>query len=501
MTFIVIRSPSPYNGIIGRPGISAIRAVPSTAHGMLKFPVDGGIVTIYNTTVPPKECNTVACDATQTQTQHAAKVINLKVAIHHDYPEQEVSIGGRCLTEAGRRCATYQRLVDSAFEWQVGRNLEVYVNDLVIKSHTEDELVRDIEETFRTLQKINMKLNPKKCTFVATKGMFLGYLIEFDGIKPCPEKQRLVVLLTDRNSVQTPVYFVSKALKKTEVNYSAMEKLVLVLVFAAKRLRRYFQAHPIVADYVLREIHVGSCSMHSGPRSVVARALRSGYYWPTMHRDARDVINKCSDCQVYRPIPRQPQQQLTPITSLWPFYKWGIDIAGPFPVAAGGLKFLIVAIDYFTKWIEAKAVATISISGPRRQSNDQSSNHNKADAIYMVQSWQRKTRQKSSNHNNSYRNQRGVWGNDKYTPLTKTPKEILATVGANFLKPPPMRTREEQRVRNGGKKDTHKDKADTIYMVQSWQRKTRQKGRKVQRKFSHREAACIFAKVRTKRAI
>ncbi|GJS12599.1 reverse transcriptase domain-containing protein [Tanacetum coccineum] len=61
-----------------------------------------------------------------------------------------------------------------------------------------------------------------------------------------------------------------------------------------------------------------------------------------------------------RPIPRHPQQELTPITSPWPFHKWGIDIAGPFPVAAGGLKFLIVAIDYFTKWIEAKAVATIT---------------------------------------------------------------------------------------------------------------------------------------------
>ncbi|GJV30592.1 reverse transcriptase domain-containing protein [Tanacetum coccineum] len=117
---------------------------------------------------------------------------------------------------------------------------------------------------------------------------------------------------------------------------------------------------PIQADYVLHEIHAGSCSMHSGPRSVVARALRSGYYWPTMHRDARDMIKKCNDCQVHRPIPRQPQQELTPITSPWPFHKWGIDIVGPFPVAAGGLKFLIVAIDYFTKWIEAKAVATIT---------------------------------------------------------------------------------------------------------------------------------------------
>ncbi|GJU72490.1 reverse transcriptase domain-containing protein [Tanacetum coccineum] len=130
--------------------------------------------------------------------------------------------------------------------------------------------------------------------------------------------------------------------------------------------RRSFLQHGLHARtiqaglYVLREIHAGSCSMHSGPRSVVARALRSGYYWPTMHRDARDMIRKCNDCQVHRPIPRLPQQELTPITSPWPFHKWGIDIAGPFPVAAGGLKFLIVAIDYFTKWIEAKAVATIT---------------------------------------------------------------------------------------------------------------------------------------------
>ncbi|GJX49007.1 reverse transcriptase domain-containing protein [Tanacetum coccineum] len=57
---------------------------------------------------------------------------------------------------------------------------------------------------------------------------------------------------------------------------------------------------------------------------------------------------------------RNPQQNLTPITSPWPFYKWGIDIAGPFPEGPGKVKFLIVAIDYFTKWIEAKPVATIT---------------------------------------------------------------------------------------------------------------------------------------------
>ncbi|GKB06657.1 reverse transcriptase domain-containing protein, partial [Tanacetum coccineum] len=64
--------------------------------------------------------------------------------------------------------------------------------------------------------------------------------------------------------------------------------------------------------------------------------------------------------KVHKPIPRNPQQKLTPITSPWSFYKWGIDIAGPFLEGPGKVKFLIVAIDYFTKWIEAKPVATIT---------------------------------------------------------------------------------------------------------------------------------------------
>ncbi|GJR58270.1 reverse transcriptase domain-containing protein [Tanacetum coccineum] len=100
-------------------------------------------------------------------------------------------------------------------------------------------------------------------------------------------------------------------------------------------------------------------NMHAGTRSVVAKALRTEYYRPTMHKDARTLIRACQDCQVHRPIPRNPKQKLTPITSPWSFYKWGIDIAGPFPEGPGKVKFLIVAIDYFTKWIEAKPVATI----------------------------------------------------------------------------------------------------------------------------------------------
>ncbi|GJS87960.1 reverse transcriptase domain-containing protein [Tanacetum coccineum] len=91
--------------------------------------------------------------------------------------------------------ATYQRLVDKAFQKQIGRNLKVYVDDLVIKSRTEQEIMRDIEETFKTLTEINMKLNPKKYTFGIEEGMFLGYKVNTKGIKVCPDKVEAVLSL------------------------------------------------------------------------------------------------------------------------------------------------------------------------------------------------------------------------------------------------------------------------------------------------------------------
>nr|GEZ18614.1 reverse transcriptase domain-containing protein [Tanacetum cinerariifolium] len=176
-------------------------------------------------------------------------------------------------------------------------NIEVYVDNLVVKSYTEAEMMRDIEETFRTLRKVNMKLNPKKCSFGLAKGMFLGYVVIPEGIKPYLDKTAVVlqlpspwtikesdfhwtvkaeqafkqlkqhiselpllvapkpkeeliiylfatygaisvVLMIERGTVQTPIYFISHALQGSELNYSPMEKPVLSLVFIAKRLRR-----------------------------------------------------------------------------------------------------------------------------------------------------------------------------------------------------------------------------------------------------------------------
>ncbi|XP_076932868.1 uncharacterized protein LOC143598561 [Bidens hawaiensis] len=117
---------------------------------------------------------------------------------------------------------------------------------------------------------------------------------------------------------------------------------------------------------LIQEIHEGICGLHTGPRMTVAKIMNAGYYWPGMNLDAVQEIRKCDSCQRHAPNTLRPKNELIPVTSAWPFQKWAIDIMGPFPEAPGRVKFLIVAIDYFTKWVEAKPVASITTSSVKK---------------------------------------------------------------------------------------------------------------------------------------
>ncbi|GJV80404.1 reverse transcriptase domain-containing protein [Tanacetum coccineum] len=105
---------------------------------------------------------------------------------------------------------------------------------------------------------------------------------------------------------------------------------------------------------------MGSCVMHDGPRRAVHKAMTAGYFWPSMHRDANNEISSCDSCQVYATVSKLPKNDMISVTSAWPFQKWGMKIVGPLPEASGKIKYLIIVVDYFTKWIETKAVTSIT---------------------------------------------------------------------------------------------------------------------------------------------
>nr|GEV96846.1 hypothetical protein [Tanacetum cinerariifolium] len=281
---------------------------------------------------------------------------------------------------------------------------------------------------------IIMKLNPKKYLFGMEEGKFLGYIVTSEGIMDNPEKQRLswtcphqglltneavsAMLPTKRYGKKMPIHYVSRSLQGAKTNYAPMEKLALALVYAARRLRRYFQAHPIkvITDSPIEKVlnksrASGRASNNEGSRAgliliarddveysyalrlnfsnsnndaeyeallaglriatemqvknihafvdsklvasqvkgsyeakgermikyqekvlelagafnrqVLAKAMNLGYYWPSMHRDASELIRACDDCQAHASVPRLPKTDMISITSSWPFMKWG----------------------------------------------------------------------------------------------------------------------------------------------------------------------------------
>ena len=78
-----------------------------------------------------------------------------------------------------------------------------------------------------------------------------------------------------------------------------------------------------------------------------------------MQKDAAEYVRRCEQCQKHAPLIHQPAGRLNPVSSPWPFAQWRLDILDPFPRATGNRRFVLVAVDYFTKWAEAEALANI----------------------------------------------------------------------------------------------------------------------------------------------
>ncbi|PKA54790.1 hypothetical protein AXF42_Ash000625 [Apostasia shenzhenica] len=114
---------------------------------------------------------------------------------------------------------------------------------------------------------------------------------------------------------------------------------------------------------ILERIHSDECGTHAAGQNLALQILRQGYYWPSLHKDAKDFSKRCPQCQIYSNIPKQPASQLQPLASSWPFSIWGLDFLGPFPKSGRNLRHALIATDCFYKWVEAKAMTQPTSSG------------------------------------------------------------------------------------------------------------------------------------------
>jgi len=115
------------------------------------------------------------------------------------------------------------------------------------------------------------------------------------------------------------------------------------------------------AEKVLNDCHSGACGGHMSGYATAQKVLRAGYFWPSMFKDCIIAVRKCHNCQVFDRKMRAPPAPLHPIIAVGPFAKWGIDFITCNPHSAGGHAYIILAVDYFTKW--AEAMPTFDASG------------------------------------------------------------------------------------------------------------------------------------------
>lgn len=117
---------------------------------------------------------------------------------------------------------------------------------------------------------------------------------------------------------------------------------------------------PNQTDYVLQKVHHRFYGRHIEEHTLTQKAIQRGYYWLTIYKDAECLVKGYKICQLHSPLTHLPQTELYCIQNPCSFYQWGIDIVRPFPEAPEHFKFLVVAVDYFSKWVEAEPLATIS---------------------------------------------------------------------------------------------------------------------------------------------
>jgi transposase InsO family protein len=112
---------------------------------------------------------------------------------------------------------------------------------------------------------------------------------------------------------------------------------------------------------LIRDIHKGVCGHHVTPHTLMGNAFRQGFYWPTAVADTNEVVCTCKGCQFYARKTNLPAHSLQTIPVTWSFPVWGLDIVWPLRKALGGYTHLLVTVDKFSKWIEARPITNLRV--------------------------------------------------------------------------------------------------------------------------------------------
>ncbi|GJV36240.1 reverse transcriptase domain-containing protein [Tanacetum coccineum] len=140
-----------------------------------------------------------------------------------------------------------------------------------------------------------------------------------------------------------------------DVKYYFWDNPYLFKIYEDQVIRRC--VHGQEAIDILTTCHNGPTGGHHGANCIAKKVFDSGFYWLTIYRDAHDLVTQCDACQRQGKISQCDEMPQNAIQVCEIFAVWGIDFIGPFPSSRGN-KYILMAVDYLSKWVEAKALPT-----------------------------------------------------------------------------------------------------------------------------------------------
>nr|GEV33391.1 reverse transcriptase domain-containing protein [Tanacetum cinerariifolium] len=191
----------------------------------------------------------------------------------------------------------------------------------------------------------------EKCHFMVKEGIVLGYKISKSGIKDDRAKVDVIAKLPHPTSVKGAKNLAVDHLSRLEnPHQDDLEKKETNETFPLETLG-------MISSHSDSTFHNGPTEGHHGANYIAKKVFDSGFYWLTIYRDAHDMVKSCNSCQRQGKISQNDEMPQNTIQVCEIFNVWGIEFMGLFPSSRGN-TYILVAIQYLSKWVEAKALLT-----------------------------------------------------------------------------------------------------------------------------------------------
>nr|GEY31271.1 reverse transcriptase domain-containing protein [Tanacetum cinerariifolium] len=280
---------------------------------------------------------------------------------------------------------TFQRCMLAIFHDMVKKTMEVFMDDISVFGNSSENCLSRLDKMLQRCEDTNLSLNWEKSHFMVKEGIVLGHKISKNGIEVDRAKVDVIAKFPHPTNVKGAENLAADHLSRLENPYEnvldpkeinetfPLETLSMVTFrgdsnapwfadfanyhagnFIVKVIRRC--VHGKEALDILEACHNGPTGGHHGTNLTAKKIFDAGFFWPTIYKDAHEFVKNYDSCQ-RQGISQRDEMPQNSIQVCEIFDVWGIDFMGSFPSSRGN-KYILVAVDYLSKWVEAKALPT-----------------------------------------------------------------------------------------------------------------------------------------------